>query len=211
MSQAGIFKWRVEAKRDWCIEIGWILNWRSHLIKNLDRRWAIVKIYHKLISDQVEMPNKAILNFSKVVSGLPEQAGRSNWTTIIDHPSLIEPKIVRLNRFGYNLRFEMKIFFHISHLFGKAEKSFLVLNLKLHLKLSFQVFSHLPTSRVLNYWWVILYDSLCLIWWEHYPQLGMVILNKWSDFESFWHKISIKVFSNFKRSQNLNFLSKRFY
>ena len=37
----------------------------------------------------------------------------------------------------------MKIFFHISHLFGKAEKSFLDLNLKLHLKLSFQVFSHL--------------------------------------------------------------------
>ena len=102
----------------------------------------------------------------------------------------------------------MKIFFHISHLFGKAEKSFLVLNLKLHLKLSFQVFSHLPTSRVLNYWWVILYDSLCWIWWEHYPQLGMVILNKWPDFESFWYKISIELFFKFQNDQKIHFFIK---
>lgn len=39
------------------------------------------------------------------------------------------------------------------------------------------------------------------IWWEHYPQLGMVIPNKWSDFESFWYKVSIKVFFEFQNDQ----------
>ena len=97
----------------------------------------------------------------------------------------------------------MKIFFHISHLFEKAEKSFLVLNLKLHLKLSFQVFSHLPTSRVLNYWRVILYDSLYSDMMGTLSSIRDGYPNKWSDFESFWYKVSIKVFFEFQNDQKI--------